>query len=272
MTAYQYLFLALGLLIGTACQDAHSTDVQEKNPINSTSTREFYQLLTYTFDTEAQVEMTDTYLEQAYLPSLKRMGITNIGVFKAIPSEKDSSLKTYVLIPMKSLDQLVEIDEHLAQDGDYQTAGRAYLQTPHDQPAYRRITSTVMRAFSDMPNMEPTKLTGDRSTRIYELRSYESSSKTYYKTKVDMFNAGGEITLFDRLEFNAIFYAEVLSGANMPNLMYMTTFSDMDSRDAHWKAFFSSPEWTALKAMEKYKNSVSRADIFFLSPTSYSDY
>ena len=43
---------------------------------------------------------------------------------------------------------------------------------------------------------------------------------------------GGEIILFDRLDFNAVFYGEVISGSKMPNLMYMTTFDNQESRDA----------------------------------------
>ena len=87
-----------------------------------------------------------------------------------------------------------------------------------------------------------------------------------------MFNAGGEIKLFERLGFNAVFYGEVISGAKMPNLMYMTTFADQQSRDAHWKSFVDSPEWKGLIAMEKYKNNISHIDITFLYPTDYSDY
>ncbi|MFK7920761.1 MAG: NIPSNAP family protein, partial [Bacteroidia bacterium] len=113
---------------------------------------------------------------------------------------------------------------------------------------------------------------GTRAERVYELRSYESATEDLYRRKVDMFNAGGEVTLFDDLGFNAVFYAEVLSGDKMPNLMYMTTFSDMESRDAHWKAFVASPVWEKLKAMDKYQNTVSHADIMLLFPTEYSDY
>jgi hypothetical protein len=32
-----------------------------------------------------------------------------------------------------------------------------------------------------------------------------------------------------------VFYAEVLSGLRMPNLMYMTSFENKEDRDAHWK-------------------------------------
>jgi hypothetical protein len=64
----------------------------------------------------------------------------------------------------------------------------------------------------------------------------------------------------------------IISGPKMPNLMYMTTFSDQASRDDHWKAFVDSPEWKKMAALSKYKNNVSLIDITFLYPTAYSDY
>ena len=134
------------------------------------------------------------------------------------------------------------------------------------------MESTLMKAFVDMPKMQASQLDGPRAERIYEMRSYESPTERYYWNKVDMFNAGGEIKLFDRLGFNAVFYAEVISGAKMPNLLYMTTFPDQPTRDTLWKAFFEAPEWKELVGMSKYKNNVSHADIFFLYPTEYSDY
>ena len=86
-----------------------------------------------------------------------------------------------------------------------------------------------------------------------------------------MFNEGGEVNLFNRLGFNAVFYGEVLAGSRMPNLMYMTSFEDKASRDEHWKAFGADPEWKKLSADPLYKNNVSKIDIAFLHPTDYSD-
>jgi hypothetical protein len=57
-----------------------------------------------------------------------------------------------------------------------------------------------------------------------------------------MFNAAGKIPHFSRLEFNAVFYGQLISAAKMPNLMYMTPFSNQESRDAHRKAFSASAE------------------------------
>ncbi|WP_394347955.1 NIPSNAP family protein [Maribacter algarum] len=180
--------------------------------------------------------------------------------------------KTYVLIPFSSLVQFRLLDDALAANTSYQENGKAYLEASHDNPPYQRIESVLMKAFIDMPKMEASKLDGARKDRIYELRSYEAATEALYKSKVDMFNAGGEVKLFDRLGFNAVFYAEVLSGPTMPNLMYMTTHANQESRDANWKAFVDSPEWSKLKVMPKYQNTVSKNVTLFLYPTEYSDY
>ncbi|MDD5150546.1 MAG: NIPSNAP family protein [Flavobacterium sp.] len=234
--------------------------------------REFYQIKTYILKTDQQVETTDKYLKEAYIPGLKKIGIKSIGVFKPIKDENDSIKKIIVLIPFSSMAQFLSIDEKLAKDKTYLAVGADYLNTLYTQPTFNRIESILLKAFSDHPVLIPSKLNDPRANRVYELRSYESATEAYYRNKVDMFNAGGEIKLFNRLECNAVFYGEVISGPKMPNLMYMTTYDNLESRDAHWKAFSDSPEWKALIAMEKYKNNISHIDKYFLYPTEYSDY
>jgi len=235
-------------------------------------TQEFYQLKTYTFDSEVQEKLTDDYLKNAFIPALKGLAITNIGVFKPRATDSDTPKKTYVLIPFTSLVQFRLLDDALSKNEIYLIKGKAYLEAAHDKPPYSRIESVLMKAFIDMPQLEASKLDGPRKDRIYELRSYEAATEALYKRKVDMFNAGGEIKLFDRLGFNAVFYAEVLSGPTMPNLMYMTTHANQEARDANWKAFVDSPEWNKLKVMPKYQNTVSKNVTLFLYPTEYSDY
>ena len=235
-------------------------------------TREYYQLKTYSFDTDAQIQMTDDYLKNAFLPALKRLEINNVGVFKPRTIDSMTPKKIYVLIPFKSLSQFESLNAALSKDEAHNEAGKAYLQAAHNKTPYARIASIILKAFEDMPVMAASRLTGLRKDRIYELRSYEGPTEELYKTKVDMFNAGGEVALFSKLKFNAVFYAEVLSGAQMPNLMYMTTHADQETRDANWKAFVDSPEWSKLKVMPKYQNTVSRNQQTFLYPTAYSDY
>lgn len=235
-------------------------------------TQEYYQLKIYSFDTAAQEELTDDYLKNAFIPALKSLDILNIGVFKPRATDSTIAKKTYVLIPFASLVQFRLMEDALATNASYQANGKMYLEAPHDKPPYSRIESILMKAFVDMPKMSPSKLEGPRKDRIYELRSYEAATEALYKLKVDMFNAGGEVALFEKLGFNAVFYAEVLSGAHMPNLMYMTTHANQETRDANWKAFVDSPEWNKLKVIPKYQNTVSRNDTRLLYPTAYSDY
>jgi len=87
-----------------------------------------------------------------------------------------------------------------------------------------------------------------------------------------MFNEGGEIDIFSKLDFNAVFYSEVIAGSQMPNLMYMTTFENKADRDAHWDAFRDDANWKELSARPEYKNNVSRSVITFLRPADYSDF
>ncbi|GGW43075.1 hypothetical protein GCM10007383_29570 [Arenibacter certesii] len=234
--------------------------------------REYYQLKTYLLATEEQENRTDTYLSEALLPALKKMKIKNVGVFKprTIDSLNPRSIK--ILIPLKTLTQLETLESDLLKDKVYMATAKDFLDASYKNPPYSRAESIILKAFIDMPKMKPSPLTGPRKDRVYELRSYESATEAKYINKVAMFNQGGEVTLFDDLGFNAVFYGEVLSGANMPNLMYMTTFENKASRDAHWKSFADSPVWNKLKADPVYQNNVSKNDTRFYYPTEYSDY
>jgi hypothetical protein len=234
--------------------------------------REYYQLTVYRYRDAGQENLLDEYLEKALLPALHRQQFSRIGVFKARANDTAREKKIYVLIPAASLQQLADLQTKLGPDKAYQQAGRTYLDAPYDQPAYTRLETIVLHAFSLAPVLQPPQLQGPRSERTYELRSYESPTEALFRNKVHMFNEGDEIGLFKRLGFNAIFYGEVLAGAQMPNLMYMTSFENRAVRDAHWKAFGSDPQWKQLSAMPEYQHNVSHIDIHFLRPTPYSDY
>ncbi len=87
-----------------------------------------------------------------------------------------------------------------------------------------------------------------------------------------MFNDGGEKALFKRLGFSAVFYAEVLSGSHIPNLMYMTSFDNKAARDAHWKIFGDYPECKKLKEQPRYLNNGSKVDGILCHAAAYSDF
>ena len=78
--------------------------------------QEFYQLKIYSFGTTTQEKALDEYLQNAYLPALKKMNISNIGVFKLKSNEVDSIKKIYVLIPFVELSQFEKLDQDLLKD------------------------------------------------------------------------------------------------------------------------------------------------------------
>ncbi len=234
--------------------------------------RQYYQLKIYTLETDEQVKITDNYLKEIYLPALKKLKISNIGVFKTRPNEKDTIIKIYLLIPFSSLSEFQALDDQLTKVQTNHSGNSEYHTALYDKPPFQRVASILLKAFKDMPSIQPSPLEGTRKDRIYELRSYESPTETYFLNKIDMFNDGGEIELFKRLNFNSVFYGEVIAGPKMPNLMYMTTFSNQESRDLHWKLFVDAPEWKEMSSLPKYQNNVSHIDITFLYPTAYSDY
>ena len=90
--------------------------------------------------------------------------------------------------------------------------------------------------------------------------------------KVHMFNEGGEVTLFAKLNFNAIFYSKVIAGSRMPNLIYMTSFNNMDDRNEHWKAFSADPLWKKISAAPEYLKTVNRNETILMSARDYADF
>lgn len=233
---------------------------------------EFYQLSIYHFSNTTQEKMLDSYLKTALVPALHKLGIKNIGVFKNHANDTLSDKTLYVLLPIQSIEELTKIQSKLTADKDYQAAGAEYINAVHTSPPYARMETILLQAFSLAPKLQLPALKESRRNRIYELRSYESATEKIFQNKVKMFNEGDEIGLFKRLNFNAVFYGEVIAGGKMPNLMYMTCHENKTLRDANWKAFGNDPFWKKLSAMPEYQHNVSHIDITFLYPTEYSDY
>lgn len=233
---------------------------------------EYYQVRVYHFATAQQEKMLDEYISQAYIPFLHKAGIKSIGAFKSMSNDTVADKRLFVFFSASSLDKLAALPAQLQKDSAYSRAARNYMTAPWNQAPFVRMENIVLKAFRLHPTMKLPALKGPKNERVYELRSYEGPTELLYNSKVHMFNEGGEISLFDRLAFNAVFYAEVLSGSRMPNLMYMTSFENMTERDAHWKAFFADPLWKKISAMPEYQHTVSKAEIMFLRATDYSDF
>ena len=234
--------------------------------------REYYKIIIYHFKTAEQKQDLDNYLGNAYLPALHRLGMKNVGVFMPIANDTAADKRIFIIIPAKSLQVFTDMPAKLTKDATYQESAKKYMDAVYNNPPFTRMENILLYAFSDAPLLNLPKLNSPRVDRIYEFRSYESPTEKLFRNKVQMFNEGGEVALFKRLNFNAVFYAEVIAGGSMPNLIYMTSFENMADRDLHWKTFVADAEWKKLSSDPIYQHNVSKNETTLMKAASYSDY
>ena len=226
--------------------------------------RDYFELRRYEIETEAQKAGFDTFMRATAIRALNRLAIAPVGVF--YPLKGLSPI--YVLIRHNSLDSVATLTHKLGKDPEFMDKGAAFLDAPADNPAYQRMTSSLMIAFEGMPHLETH--TGNPE-RVFQLRTYESPSVKTSLKKIEMFNTA-EIDIFRKTGLNPVFFGETLVGDKMPNLTYMLVFNDMDERKANWKRFGSSPEWKALRAIPEYADKKILCGItnLYLKPADYS--
>ena len=229
----------------------------------------YFALKVYHLKTSRQEGLVDSFLQHQYLPALHAAGIPAIGVFKPVGNDTAADRRVYVFTPYASVKQWEQVEKGATTK--LAAAGGGYENAAYTNPAYGRQENIFIKALDEMTGLRAPSLDAPKGERVYELRSYEGASEKIFRNKLQMFNAGGEIKLFDRLGFNGIFYGEVLFGSKMPNLMYMTSFKNMPDREAHWKAFSADSEWKRLSGLPEYQNNVAHIDITFLRPANYSD-
>jgi hypothetical protein len=233
--------------------------------------KDFYQLRVYHLKDDNQVNMTDNFLKNAYLPALHRFGIKNIGVFKPLANDTASDKRIYVLIPFSSSEQWASISDKINNDAAFNAGAKDFLAADSKTPSFVRMESILMEAFPKQTHLVFPKQKNPE--RIFELRSYESPTIHLAKKKMDMFNKD-EINIFNRLGFDPVFYGKVISGSRMPNLMYLPIFKNVDDRNAQWKVFGNDAKWKEISTDPANENnvSVSHIDSILMHAADYSDY
>ena len=231
--------------------------------------RLYYELRRYQLVDGPQKKICDAFFQNALIPAANRAGITPVGVFNLTVGSGTPAM--YVLLPSASLEALVNLEAHLANDGQYMSAGAPFLSAPAVAPAYQRIESQLMIAFEKIPGITLPAATATNAARVFELRTYESPSDLDHKRKVEMMQSGEE-KIFDKAGFTQVFYGDTLIGGHLPNLTYILSFENLAARDQHWTAFGTSPDWKAMQANPRYafEDIVSNISNFILTPAAYS--
>jgi hypothetical protein len=236
------------------------------------SAREFYLIQIYHCSSNMQIKGVDAYLQNTLLPYFHKSGIQKVGVFAPIANDTALDKKLYVWIPMQNLALLDKLDQGIEKLDPFAKNDIVDLENADSSLPYTRIERIITKSFKYQTQFEKKSSLTKSPDRIYEYRSYESPTENAHLRKVHMFNEGGEITLFKRLNFNALFYSKAIVGDRLPNLIYITSFNNMADRDEHWKAFSASPEWQNISNMPKYAKSVNRNETVLMTARMYADF
>ena len=231
------------------------------------TSRQFIELRRYHLLPGTKQRAFTSFVGDALIPAMNRAGISKVGAFTVVYGENAPSL--LLVLPHPTLESVVSLRDRLATDAAYARAGAAVLEAPMSDPAFVRLESSLLRAFDAMPGVEPSPSATAGTSRIYELRTYESHSNRAALNKLKMFNAG-EVPIFRRAGLTPVFFGETLIGAGLPRLTYMLTFPDMPARDSAWAAFGKDPEWKTLSSDPQYRDNVSAISDIILQPTAYS--
>lgn len=265
----RFVWTGLAMVLAMSCNPAVRNEASEA-PASETAEEnmlEYYELRVYRIDSVEKQEVVSRYLETALVPALNRLGIDRVGVFTLQEPGDDFSI--FTLIPYPTLDHMTRLSDVLDQDADYQQAASEYFSASIDDPAYGRIENKLMKAFDSIPVMELPEQTAGREARIFELRTYESHHENAAYRKVQMFDEG-ETQIMREAGLGPVFFGEVLVGHDVPNLTYILSSTDRETHKKSWEAFLAHPDWVRMKAMERYKDTVSKITNWFLVPTPYS--
>src|SRR5437764_12909299 len=115
--------------------------------------KDIYELLVYKLKTADQIAATDSYLKDAFIPAMHRLGIKQIGVFKPVANDTAEIKRIIVLVQYVSLDVWQKSKTNILNDAVYLTASKAFADADTAHLPYGRVESTIMEAFPYSPKL-----------------------------------------------------------------------------------------------------------------------
>ena len=243
---------------------AASTLMSAESPAKSSPT--YLEIKTWQLHTtpENQAARMHEYLKSGLAPAVQRAGAKLDGAFTNVIGTGGPYVVT--LSEFASMAAMQEVIAKLGADDAHQAALQN-LSSGSGLP-FVRVESSLLRSFAGMP---APMVSNAGTSRVFELRTYESQTFVTLARKVEMFN-GGEMQIFQRLGFRPVFFGETIIGPRQPNLMYMLSYDDLGARDRLWKAFVNDPEWKKLSSRPELKDTEIVANIsnVILAPLEFS--
>lgn len=230
--------------------------------------REFYELRKYHIYPGSQSEKNQrfyTFLKDVAIPAFNRNSINPVGVFT--PHHGSNTRELFVLLPHKSIESVLMLNDILFSDDNFQKDGDAVINSQQSDPVHLGYESSLMLAFKKMPKLHVPVSTEKGERRIFNLRIYEGHSLKANKKKIEMFNDGSEIEVFLKVGMEPVFFGETIIGPKLPNLTYMMTYPDYKTLEERSIKFWNDPEWVEMRNLPEYQDIVSNYNSLMLRPT-----
>ncbi len=241
---------------------ASATSTAMASQSNAPASKEIYEWRVYHFKSGAGKSKIDGFYKDALIPFMTKKGV-KVGAFGEYGLTEPPVI--YFLLVYPSISEYYKLKKDIWKDSGFVQAAKSYFETTAELGTFTRFETYLLEAFDAIPQLRmPSKERG-----LIELRTYESNNEEAGQRKIKMFNSE-ELALFDKVGLRTVFFGEILAGPQMPALMYMLEFKDMEERKANWKKFGESAEWNVLKSKTEYANTVSVVNKVFLLPLDYS--
>lgn len=250
-------------LAASGLASASMFDEQSAKPV-------FYELTTYKLHNspEQQSSRLAKFLQNGQAPALARAAGRLVGAFSSFIGPDAPYLLT--IAQYATLAAMEETRRKLEHDDAYQRDLQS-LDTPQAGYPFVRFESSLLRAFDTMPAPLLAGAEEAKSSRIFELRTYESQTMATLARKIKMFN-DGEIGIFQRLGMRPVLFGQTIVGPRQPNLTYMLSYDSLAARETLWNKFIADPEWKKISSPPELKDAmiVSNISNAILKPLDFS--
>jgi len=260
-------FLTAGAALGLTPVMGMSA-LTENTEQKSGEKQQYFEWIRFHLPLGSRQGLVSEYYRDVAIPALNKAGINNVGVFNVKHGPNDPTL--HVIIPHPSLESVVTLNDKLLDDNSFVQAGERFLKSPMSDMAFVSMEKTIMKAFTNLPEIQVPTQKKENKPRIFQVRTYESPSLTAAKRKIHMFNEGGEIAIFQKTGLQPILFGEVICGDRMPSLVYILAFDDFEAMNKGWSVFGNDPDWKKLSGDTFYAETVSRINDWIWTPTGFS--
>jgi len=230
--------------------------------------RQYFEWIRYHLHPGNRQGWVADYYREVAIPALNKAGINNVGVFNVKYGPNNPTL--HVIIPHPTLESVVTLNDRLLEDENFVQAGSRFLKSPMSEMAFASMEKTILKAFTNLPEIQVPSQKKENKPRIFQVRTYESPSLTAAKRKIHMFNEGGEIAIFKKTGLQPVLFGETIAGDRMPNLVYILAFDNMEDLEKSWGVFRVDPDWRKLSADKFYDETVSRINDWIWTPLNFS--